>query len=204
MCQYIGLEMCDRHFADGIFEFVFFFDNFCSSNQFSLKFLLKNSINSKPVQTIRHDMMQRWPSLLTHVWSLILEGSFRKYCFTVFLFLNVLAKVTVISWILPRNKTRVGVLFLKFWHSSSQSRLNCRLKDEILLYPLWSNDVLWWPRSGSTLAEELTTPSNYLNPCWLIVSKVNHWPSAEEDSFTRDTLIIKHEIFLIITFMQIS
>ena len=38
------------------------------------------------------------------------------------------------------------------------------------------SDVIWWQRSGSTLAQVmacgLTAPSHYLNQCWLIISKV--------------------------------
>ena len=41
---------------------------------------------------------------------------------------------------------------------------------------LWPSDALWRKRSGSTLAHVmaccLTTPSHYLNQCWLIISKV--------------------------------
>ena len=45
---------------------------------------------------------------------------------------------------------------------------------------LWPSDVIWWQRSGSTLAQVmascLTAPSNYLNQCWLIISEVQ-WHS---------------------------
>ena len=37
---------------------------------------------------------------------------------------------------------------------------------------LWSSDIIWWPRSGSTLSQVtaccLTVPSHYLTQCWLI------------------------------------
>ena len=50
------------------------------------------------------------------------------------------------------------------------------------LNSLWPSDTIWRQRSGSTLAQVmaccLTTPSHYLNQCWLIVSKVL-WHSSE-------------------------
>ena len=41
---------------------------------------------------------------------------------------------------------------------------------------LWPSGATWWHRSGSTLAQEmaccLTTPSHYLNQCWLIINGI--------------------------------
>ena len=41
------------------------------------------------------------------------------------------------------------------------------------LNSLWPSDVIWWQRSGSTLAQVmtccLTAPHHYLNQCWLII-----------------------------------
>ena len=59
---------------------------------------------------------------------------------------------------------------------------------------LWPRDAIWWHRSGSTLAQVmaccLTAPRNYLNQCWLIISKVQ-WHSSQFN-FTRDTSAISH------------
>ena len=53
------------------------------------------------------------------------------------------------------------------------------------------SDVNWRHRSGSTLAHVmaccLTTPSHYLNRCWLIISKVKLHSS--DGNFTRDTSV---------------
>ena len=55
------------------------------------------------------------------------------------------------------------------------------------LNSLWPSDTIWRHKSGSTLAQVmaccLTTPSHYLNQCWLINSKVQ-WHSSE-CNFTR-------------------
>ena len=49
------------------------------------------------------------------------------------------------------------------------------------------SDVIWWHRSGTTLAQVmaccLTAPSLYLNQCWLIFSKVQ-WHSSKSN-FTK-------------------
>ena len=41
---------------------------------------------------------------------------------------------------------------------------------------LWPSDLIWWHKSGWTLAEVmaccLTAPSHYLNQCWVIISEV--------------------------------
>ena len=41
---------------------------------------------------------------------------------------------------------------------------------------LWPSDVIWWLRTGSTLAQVmaccLTAPSHYLNQCWLIINGI--------------------------------
>ena len=58
------------------------------------------------------------------------------------------------------------------------------------LNSLMPSDVIWWHRSGSTLAQVmaccLTAPSHYLNQRWLIISNVL-WHSSE-GNFIRDTL----------------
>ena len=55
------------------------------------------------------------------------------------------------------------------------------------------SDAIWWHRSGSTLAQVmaccLTTPSHYLNQCWLIISEVQ-WHSYY--NLTRDASTINH------------
>ena len=42
---------------------------------------------------------------------------------------------------------------------------------------LWTSDAIWQHTSGSTLAQImiwcLTTPSHYLNQCWLIISEIH-------------------------------
>ena len=55
-----------------------------------------------------------------------------------------------------------------------------------LMNSLWPNNVIWWHRSGSTLAQVmvcwLTAPSHYLNQCWYLISEVKrYWP---ESNFT--------------------
>ena len=62
----------------------------------------------------------------------------------------------------------------------------------IFFNSLWPSGILWWHRSGSTLAQVmaccltasmaccLTAPSHYLNQFWLIISKVL-WHSPEEN-----------------------
>ena len=56
------------------------------------------------------------------------------------------------------------------------------------------SDAIWPHRSGSTLAQVMafcpTTPSHYLNQCWLIISKVL-WHSSE-GNFIRDTSATIH------------
>ena len=41
---------------------------------------------------------------------------------------------------------------------------------------LWPSDIIWRQRSGSTLAQVmaccLTTPSHYLNQCWLFIGEI--------------------------------
>ena len=60
------------------------------------------------------------------------------------------------------------------------------LKD--VVNSLGPNDAICWQRSGSTLAQVmaccLTTPSHYLNQCWLSIRKVQ-WYSYE-DNFRSD------------------
>ena len=53
----------------------------------------------------------------------------------------------------------------------------CRsLSIHCLFNSLWASDAIWRHRSESTLAQViaccLKAPSHYLNPCWLIISKV--------------------------------
>ena len=64
-----------------------------------------------------------------------------------------------------------------------------------LLNSLWPNDAIWRHRSRSTLAQVmaccLTTPSHYLNQCWLIMSEVQ-WHSYL-GNFTRDAWSTNHE-----------
>ena len=59
---------------------------------------------------------------------------------------------------------------------------------------LLPNDVIWWNRSGSTLAQVmaccLMAPSHYLNQYWLNTSKVL-WHSSD-GNFTRDTSATNH------------
>ena len=62
-------------------------------------------------------------------------------------------------------------------------------------------DVIWRPRSGSTLAQVmaccLTAPSHYLNQCWLIFSKVQwHVSEGSVQPFTKIRLKIAYMIFL--------
>ena len=54
-------------------------------------------------------------------------------------------------------------------------------------YSLWPVDVIWGHRSWSTLAEVrvycLTASDNYLNQCWLMISKIL-WHSPESNFTT--------------------
>ena len=63
---------------------------------------------------------------------------------------------------------------------------------------LWPSDAIWRQRSGWTLVQLmaccLTAPSHYLKHCWLIISKVQWYPS--ESNFTRDTSAINHWNYL--------
>ena len=49
---------------------------------------------------------------------------------------------------------------------------------------LWSSGTMWWHRSGSTLVRVMafcrTSPSHYLNHCWLIIRGVL-WHSPERN-----------------------
>ena len=60
---------------------------------------------------------------------------------------------------------------------------------------LCPSDIIWWHISGSTLAQVmascLTSPSHYLNQCWLIINKVQRY--SHEWNFTRDIPTINHE-----------
>ena len=63
---------------------------------------------------------------------------------------------------------------------------------------LGPSDTIWRHKSGSTLAQVmacwLTAQSNYLNRCWLIISKVQWHPS--ESNFIRDTSATSHWVWL--------
>ena len=54
-----------------------------------------------------------------------------------------------------------------------------RITHGYLVNSKWPSDVLWWLRSGSTMA-----PSHYLNQCWLIINDVWHSP---KDNITGKT-----------------
>ena len=60
---------------------------------------------------------------------------------------------------------------------------------------LWPSEVMWWHRSGSTLAQVmaccLTAPIHYLKQCWLIIS-TDQWCLCK-GNFTRDIPAINHE-----------
>ena len=57
-----------------------------------------------------------------------------------------------------------------------------------VLNSLWPSDAIWRQGSRSTLAQVmaccLTSPSHYLNQCWLIISKVQ-WHPSESKFYTR-------------------
>ena len=77
-----------------------------------------------------------------------------------------------------------------FWNGP----LRVFLHQIVTLNSFRPSDAMWRHRSGSTLAQVmaccLTTPSHYLNQCWVIISKVQWHPS--ESNFTRDTSAISH------------
>ena len=81
------------------------------------------------------------------------------------------------------------------WHSS----------EKILEFnSLRPNDVIWWHRSRSTLAQVmaccLTTPSHYLNQCWLI-SRKGQWHSVE-GNLPKDGSPFNHYISLKMTCLK--
>ena len=55
---------------------------------------------------------------------------------------------------------------------------------------MWLSDAIWWHKSWSTLTKVmvccLTTPSHYLNQCWLIFSKVS---GIHPRAISRETLL---------------
>ena len=60
-----------------------------------------------------------------------------------------------------------------------QKRLKCLMTSKVWnssFNSLWSSDIRWQHRSGSSLAQIiaccLTAPSHYLNQCWLIINEV--------------------------------
>ena len=69
-----------------------------------------------------------------------------------------------------------------------------------IIKSLWPSDAIWQHRSGSTLARVmvccLMAPNQYLNQCWLIISKVQ-WHSLQ-GNLTRDNLVI-NKIYLVIS-----
>ena len=78
----------------------------------------------------------------------------------------------------PYGVTRpqwVNIVYLKTFYTE-------RILIRKLINLLWPSDTIWRHRSGSTVAYVmawcLTTPSHYLNQCWLIISKVQ-WHSCE-------------------------
>ena len=66
--------------------------------------------------------------------------------------------------------------------------------DKVYQNSLWPSDAIWRQRSGLTLAQVmaccLTSPSHYLNQCWLIISEVN-WHSYL-GNFTRYASTVNH------------
>ena len=87
----------------------------------------------------------------------------------------------IINWTL-RNKLQWNFnQNTKFCiHENASENIVCEMA-AILSRGRWvnslrPNDAIWQHRSGSTLAQVmaccLTTPSHYLNQCWLIISKV--------------------------------
>ena len=102
---------------------------------------------------------------------------------------------------------------LYVWHDNFKSNQNKIVPNYYTVCHQWSNkvcrvfrtpssvnslkphDTIWWQRSKSTLAQVmacwLTAPSNYLNKCLLIISKV-YWHSSE-GNFVRDTSATIHK-----------
>ena len=62
------------------------------------------------------------------------------------------------------------------------------MRQETIINSLWRSDAVWRQRSGSTLAQVmaccLTSPSHYLNQCWLTAS-TDQW-RLSKGNFTRD------------------
>ena len=109
-----------------------------------------------------------------------------------------LGKLTCSSLIKMINFSQTAFFTLFSWNEncwiSMLITLDAELSYNSFINSLWPDDAIWWHRSGSTLAQVmaccLTTPSHYLNQCWLIISKVQ-WHSLE-CNFTRDISAISH------------
>ena len=77
---------------------------------------------------------------------------------------------------------------------SGTTHLNALYAIKWVINSLWPSDTIWWPRSGSTLAQVmaccLMAPSHYLNQSWLIIREVQ-WHSYQ-GNFTRNASTINH------------
>ena len=90
-----------------------------------------------------------------------------------------------------QSYTYLAVTIVKLRNFTSEIGLRNIQLIHILVNSLWRSDAIWRQRSGSTLARVmaccLTTPSHYLNQCWLIISEVqwhSYWGNSIRDAST--------------------
>ena len=87
--------------------------------------------------------------------------------------------ISKVLWHLPENNftmsTLATILYYEFEnHTFKITSISPR---DHWVNSLWPSDIIWRKGSRSTLAQVmaccLTTPSHYLNQCWLIIIKVH-------------------------------
>ena len=92
------------------------------------------------------------------------------------------------GWLCDRHIAKYQSEKLKYW-------LQLLLNHKYFINSLWPTDAICRHRSGSTLVQVmdwcLTTPSHYLDQCWLLISEVL-WHSSESNSTARAQAIILH------------
>ena len=96
-------------------------------------------------------------------------------------YLHSMCDATDILWIIVLNR------MCKFL--TLDNIVRTRLAAALWFNSLWPSDAIWRHRSMSTLAQVmaccLTSPSHYLNQCWLMISEVlQHSPDG---NFTENT-----------------
>ena len=74
----------------------------------------------------------------------------------------------------------------------------CPWEMDFMFNSLWPSDILWWHRSGSTLAQAmaccLMAPSHHLNQFWFLISQVL-WHSPKYNFTTSAQATIQYKEF---------